>query len=131
MELETDTHNKSDGKEPSAIDYSRYDGLVFSKCSSAGYVTAREKIWYEPHESRVDPEKSHWRKGLMCRYQAVVPVFDPGEAETNTPWMDASAPSDAMVSVDTCCVFDPKSIEGVAACDVGIPIMLQGRWIGS
>ena len=58
MELEADTHNESQEKDPSAIDYSRYEGSSLSRLQSVGYVTAKEKIWYEPHESRVDPEKS-------------------------------------------------------------------------
>ncbi|KAK8801339.1 hypothetical protein WA171_004485, partial [Blastocystis sp. BT1] len=78
----------------STVDYSRY----------AGYVSSREKIWYEPHESRVSATK----------YQAQVPEYDEDRAieylHCAKEGISGGCINEDVVQMNNRCVFTPESV---------------------
>lgn len=88
-----------------------------------GYVSSREKIWYEPHESRVGATKYGVFVDLTYRYQAQVPAYNEWIAREYLHCVQEGIPSpcinEDVIRMNNRCMFTPESIATRSEDEVG------------
>ena len=94
-------------------------------------MSSREKIWYEPHESRVNAIKYRLSWDLRKRYQAQVPEYDERRANE---YLDCAQRgirggciNEDIVQMDHRCVFTPESLATRSEEEVGVMRTTQER----